>query len=62
MNAAVAADELERLGFEEIEFGSVDEFDTVVIVPENWTVVEVSPEPGAEVSADGTVVLMCSKQ
>lgn len=62
MNAAVAEDELRRMGFERIEFGSADPDDTVVILPANWTVVEVSPEPGREVPADATVVLTCTKQ
>jgi hypothetical protein len=62
MNAAVAEDQLRELGFTRIEFGSVDAADTVVIVPSNWTVVSVEPEPGSEISADSLVVLTCTKQ
>lgn len=62
INAAVAEDELRRLGFERIEFGSADPDETVVILPQNWTVVEVAPEPGSEVPADSTIVLTCTKQ
>ena len=62
-NAAVAKDELERLGFTNIQFGSVDENnDTIGVVnPTNWTVVEQSHEPGEMVFSDAVIVLGCVK-
>lgn len=61
-NAAVAEDQLRRLGFENIQFGSADADDTLVIIPANWTVAEVAPEPGSQIRADAAIVLTCSKQ
>ncbi|MEV0645691.1 PASTA domain-containing protein [Phytomonospora sp. NPDC050363] len=61
-NAAVARDELERLGFTDVEFGSADEGDSLVIIAANWTVVEQSHEPGARLAADAVIVLTCSKK
>lgn len=61
-NAQIAYDQLMELGFTNIRFGSIDENDTVVILPMNWTVVEVAPEPGTEHRSDSTVVLTCTKQ
>lgn len=61
-NAAVAEDELHRLGFTNVQFASTDVDDTVVLLPPNWTVVEVAPEPGREVPADAALVLTCTKQ
>jgi hypothetical protein len=62
LNARVAQDRLERLGFTDIEFGSVDRYDTVVILPENWTVVKQSHKPGSKVRVDELVVLSCTKR
>ncbi|MBB6032290.1 PASTA domain-containing protein [Phytomonospora endophytica] len=61
-NAAIARDELERLGFTDIELGSADAEDTLVIIAANWTVVEQSHEPGDKVPADALIVLTCSKK
>jgi hypothetical protein len=61
-NAAIAEDQLREMGFTRIEFGSVDPDDTVVILPENWRVVAVEPEPGSEIGSDSLVVLSCTKQ
>jgi hypothetical protein len=61
-NAAVAQDRLERMGFTRIEFGSVDPDNTVVLLPSNWTVMSVEPEPGSEVLSDSLLVLRCTKQ
>lgn len=62
-NAAVAEDELEKLGFTAIELGSVDsENDTLGVVnPANWTVKEQSHKKGEKVAADATIVLGCVK-
>lgn len=64
MNAAVAVDKLEKLGFarDNIRLGSQDELDTWVLLPENWTVVKQSDKPGAEVRLDSVIALTCTKQ
>jgi hypothetical protein len=61
-NAAVASDELKRIGFTNIKFGSVDQYDTVVILPENWKVAEQSHVPGLTIATDTLFVLGCTKQ
>ena len=63
MNAAVARDELERLGFTNVQFGSLDEEHNTlgVLVPANWTVVEQSHAPGSMVLTDAVIVLGCVK-
>lgn len=61
-NAAIAKDELERLGFTDIELGSADPNDTLVIIAANWTVVEQSHEPDERVPSDALIVLTCSKK
>jgi beta-lactam-binding protein with PASTA domain len=61
-NAAIALSELEELGFTDIQLGSVDEDDTVVIMAANWEVVEQSPEAGTVLATDSTIVLQCTKQ
>lgn len=61
-NAAVASDELERLGFTNIKLGSVDKNDTLVILPENWKVAEQSHAAGQTIPTDTLLVLGCTKQ
>lgn len=61
-NAAVASDELERLGFTNIKLGSVDKNDTIVILPENWKVAEQSHAAGQTIPTDTLLVLGCTKQ
>ncbi|HEY1175506.1 MAG TPA: PASTA domain-containing protein [Phytomonospora sp.] len=61
-NAAIAEDELERLGFTDIQLGSADPADTFVLLAANWTVVEQSHEPGDKVPTDALIVLTCSKK
>lgn len=61
-NASVAADELERLGFTNIQFGSADADEKVVLLPQNWTVKSQSPKPGKKVRTDRLVVLTCTKK
>jgi hypothetical protein len=61
-NAAVASDELEKLGFTNVKLGSVDQNDTIVILPENWKVAEQSHGPGQTVPTDTLIVLGCTKQ
>lgn len=60
-NAAVATDELERLGFVNIDYGSVDIGETVLL-PVNWTVAEQSHAPGVTIPTDTLIVLGCTKQ
>ncbi|WP_433612550.1 PASTA domain-containing protein [Dactylosporangium sp. CA-139114] len=61
-NAAVAMDELERLGFTKIQLGSQDREDTVVILAANWTVTKQSTAAGTEVPTDVLIVLTCTKK
>lgn len=61
-NAAVAEDQLRKLGFTRIEFGSQDANDTLVIVRANWTVAKQSAKPGTNVPTDTLIVLTCTKQ
>ena len=61
-NAAVAQDELKRLGFTNIQLGSADEHDTLVLLAANWTVVEQSADAGEKLPADALIVLTCSKK
>ncbi|MEV6301489.1 PASTA domain-containing protein [Actinoplanes sp. NPDC051861] len=61
-NAAIAQDELEALGFTNISFGSADEDDKIVLLPQNWTVKKISPKPGKKIAADSLIVLTCTKQ
>ena len=61
-NAAVAEAELEKLGFTNIKLGSVDQYDTVVILPENWKVAEQSHPAGQTIPTDTLIVLGCTKQ
>jgi hypothetical protein len=51
-NAAVAQDELKKLGFNNIEFGSSDPDDKLVLYPPNWRVVRQSTPAGQRVSTD----------
>jgi PASTA domain len=64
LNAAVAIDKLERLGWtrDQIDLGSQDEQDTWVILPQNWTVTKQSERAGAKVEPGSLIVLTCTKQ
>jgi hypothetical protein len=57
-NAAVAMDTLKKLGFTNIELGTVDGR-PVVVLPQNWTVKEQSAEPGELLAPDAKIVLGC---
>ena len=61
-NAQIAQDKLEKLGFTNVQLGSVDEGDTMVILAANWTVVKQEPKAGSMLDPDDTIVLSCSKQ
>lgn len=60
-NCAVAGDELERAGFEEVNYGSVDVGETVVL-PSNWWVAEQSHPAGQTIPTDTLIVLGCTKK
>lgn len=62
LNAAVAGDRLEKLGFTNIEYGSQDPNHSVVILRSNWTVTKQSTKAGARVDPTDLVVLTCTKQ
>ena len=59
-NAAVAVDELEKLGFTNIELGTVDGRPAVVL-PQNWTVKEQSAKPGTLLLPGNKIVLGCAR-
>lgn len=61
-NAAVADDKLRKLGFTNIQYGSQDEDDKVVLLLTNWTVAKQSTKAGAKVKTDTLIVLTCTKQ
>lgn len=61
-NAAVADDRLRKLGFTNIQFGSQDENDTVVLLLANWTVTKQSTKAGMKVPVDTLIVLTCTKK
>jgi beta-lactam-binding protein with PASTA domain len=60
-NAAVAYDQLQKLGFKKIQFGSQDPNSTVVLMPSNWTVTKQSTKVGEQVTTDTLIVLTCTK-
>ncbi|MEU7617245.1 PASTA domain-containing protein [Micromonospora rifamycinica] len=62
MNAAVADDKLRKLGFTNIQYGSQDENDTVVLMLPNWTVTKQSAKAGSKMLPDDLIVLTCTKQ
>ncbi|GGM28182.1 hypothetical protein GCM10011608_11280 [Micromonospora sonchi] len=62
MNAAVADDKLRKLGFTNIQYGSQDENDTLVLILANWTVTKQSAKAGSKMLPDDLVVVTCTKQ
>jgi hypothetical protein len=60
-NAAIAQDELKRLGLKNIQFGSADSRYSMVILPQNWTVVRQAPSAGTPMTPDQLVILSCKK-
>ena len=59
-NAAVAVDKLTKLGFTNIDLGTVDGR-PIVVLPQNWTVKDQSAKPGERLTADAKIVLGCAK-
>jgi hypothetical protein len=56
-NGAIVLDQLTKLGFTNVQYGSVNPKDKVPILYTNWTVVSVEPGPGTVVSSDSIVVV-----
>ena len=59
-NADVAQDSLRKLGFKNIDLGTVDGHH-VVILPQNWTVKAQSARPGSRLAPDAKIVLGCAR-
>jgi hypothetical protein len=60
-NAAVAIDQLKRMGFQRIELGSQDPEVEIVAYPVNWTVSKQSAGAGTPMSPDALIVLTCTR-
>lgn len=60
-NAAVALDDLKRLGITNVQLGSATAGDTMVLLATNWTVIEQSIPVGTVVQPGQLVVLTCKK-
>ncbi|MEV8510688.1 PASTA domain-containing protein [Dactylosporangium sp. NPDC051484] len=61
-NAAVAQDELKRLGLTKVQLGSQDPGDSMVILAANWTVTKQSQPAESQVTTDTLIVLTCTKK
>jgi hypothetical protein len=59
-NASVALDELHKVGFTNIDLGTVDGR-RVVLLPQNWTVKAQSAKAGARMAPDAKIVLGCAR-
>jgi hypothetical protein len=59
-NAAVAVDKLQKLGLKNIDLGTVDGHEFVVL-PQNWTVRTQSARPGEKLTPDAKIVLGCAR-
>jgi hypothetical protein len=59
-NAAVAEDQLKKLGFTSIQLGTVDGH-AFIALPANWTVKTQSAKAGAQIRSDTLIVLGCAK-
>jgi len=59
-NADVARDTLRKLGFDNIDLGTVDGR-RVVILPQNWTVQTQSAKAGTHLAASAKIVLGCAR-
>jgi hypothetical protein len=52
----VALDRLHKLGFKNVDLGTVDGHE-FVLLPQNWTVKTQSARPGDKIAADAKLVL-----
>ncbi|MFI7542278.1 hypothetical protein [Actinoplanes sp. NPDC049599] len=59
-NAAVALDRLDKIGFTDVDLGTVDGRRAVVL-PQNWTVRTQSAKPGSRLEPDAKIVLGCAR-
>ncbi len=59
-NAAVALDKLHKLGLKNVDLGTVDGHEFVVL-PQNWTVKTQTAKPGEKLAPDTKVVLGCAR-
>jgi PASTA domain len=59
-NADVAQDSLHKLGFKNIDLGTVDGHH-VVVLPQNWTVRAQSARSGSKLAPDAKIVLGCAR-
>jgi beta-lactam-binding protein with PASTA domain len=59
-NADVAQDSLHKLGFKNIDLGTVDGHH-VVVLPQNWTVRAQSAKSGSKLAPDAKIVLGCAR-
>jgi len=61
-NGQIVMDELTELGLTNVTTASADANATVVLLPANWTVVDIEPGPGSTVETDDTVVVTMTKK
>lgn len=59
-NADVARDSLQKLGFTNIDLGTVDKHH-VVVLPQNWTVKAQSAKAGTRLAPNAKIVLGCAR-
>lgn len=59
-NADVALDMLHKLGFTNVDLGTVDGR-RVVVLPQNWTVKTQSAKAGTRLAMDAKIVLGCAR-
>lgn len=61
-NMAVVLDVLRKTGFTNVRTASADKHDTVVILPQNWTVTKVSAKERSTIPSDTLIVVTGTKQ
>jgi hypothetical protein len=59
-NADVAADQLKRAGFGNVDLGAIDGH-KVVVLAQNWVVKTQSAKPGEKLPANAKIVLGCER-
>ena len=61
MNAQLAYEKLQDLGFTKITSSSTDESASVPLIISNWTVTGVEPGAGTKMDSDSTIILKMAK-
>ncbi|WP_280466762.1 hypothetical protein [Nocardia cyriacigeorgica] len=61
VNAAIAGDKLEDLGFTNIQYASATPGVDLVIMRANWTVVSIEPGVGSVIPADSMIIVTVTK-